>query len=581
MRAFGVDRGLPFPLADIGRADTLLLVGANVAETMPPFGALPDRAAGARRHAHRDRPAGHRRPPGRPTLHLQPTPGHRPGAGQRAAAHRDRRGLARRGRTSTRAPPASTRCAAAVAGYWPARVERLTGVPVADLDAAADAARPRAGTRDHPHRPRRRAARQGRRHGHRVRSTWRSRSACPAGRAPATAASPARATARAAASTGRRPTSCPATGSIDDPAARAHVAGGLGRRPGRPARPGRLGVRAARLAGHARTGRRRCWCSAPTRSSPRPGPRRVEQRLPRLDLLVVADFVLSETAALADVVLPTAQWAEEDGTMTNLEGRVLRRQRAAPAAARGADRPGGARRAGRPARAAARGSPPTRGPSSTSCGGPRPAGRPTTPASPGSGSTPRTACSGPARRADQPGTPRLFAERFATAGRAGPVRRRSSTGPPAEEVDADYPLYLTTGRVLAQYQSGAQTRRIGAAAHAPRRGRSSSCTPTSPPGSASSDGDAVRVTSRRGEMTAPGPADRDDPARHRLRPVPLGRRRRGPTRSPTTRSTRSRGCRSSRSAPSEWSGRMRVVDRRLRHGRARGWPPSCAPGTPT
>lgn len=36
-RAFGIDRGLPFPLADLGRADTLVLVGANVAETMPPL----------------------------------------------------------------------------------------------------------------------------------------------------------------------------------------------------------------------------------------------------------------------------------------------------------------------------------------------------------------------------------------------------------------------------------------------------------------------------------------------------------------------------------------------------------------
>ena len=37
IRAFGVDRGLPFPLADLGRADVLVLVGANTAETMPPL----------------------------------------------------------------------------------------------------------------------------------------------------------------------------------------------------------------------------------------------------------------------------------------------------------------------------------------------------------------------------------------------------------------------------------------------------------------------------------------------------------------------------------------------------------------
>ena len=47
-----------------------------------------------------------------------------------------------------------------------------------------------------------------------------------------------------------------------------------------------------------------------------------------LDFLVVCDFFLSETAAEADLVLPVTQWAEEEGTLTNLEGRVLRRRRA-------------------------------------------------------------------------------------------------------------------------------------------------------------------------------------------------------------------------------------------------------------
>jgi assimilatory nitrate reductase catalytic subunit len=37
LRAFGVDRGLPFPLAEIAQAQTVLLVGSNVAETMPPL----------------------------------------------------------------------------------------------------------------------------------------------------------------------------------------------------------------------------------------------------------------------------------------------------------------------------------------------------------------------------------------------------------------------------------------------------------------------------------------------------------------------------------------------------------------
>jgi assimilatory nitrate reductase catalytic subunit len=62
---------------------------------------------------------------------------------------------------------------------------------------------------------------------------------------------------------------------------------------------------------------------------------------------------------------------------------------------------------------------------------------------------------------DHPGTPRLFLDRFATPdGRARfhPVEYR----PAAEETDQDYPFYLTTGRVLAHYQSGTQTRRVPA-----------------------------------------------------------------------------------------------------------------------
>src|SRR6202012_5687952 len=54
----------------------------------------------------------------------------------------------------------------------------------------------------------------------------------------------------------------------------------------------------------------------------------VARRMEQLDLLVVADIFLSETAARADIVLPVTQWAEEEGTMTNLEGRVLLRNRA-------------------------------------------------------------------------------------------------------------------------------------------------------------------------------------------------------------------------------------------------------------
>jgi assimilatory nitrate reductase catalytic subunit len=60
---------------------------------------------------------------------------------------------------------------------------------------------------------------------------------------------------------------------------------------------------------------------------------------------------------------------------------------------------------------------------------------------------------------NHPGTPRLFAESFPTAdGRARFHAVRCAA--PAEEPDDEYPLYLTTGRLLAHYQSGTQTRRV-------------------------------------------------------------------------------------------------------------------------
>ncbi len=74
--------------------------------------------------------------------------------------------------------------------------------------------------------------------------------------------------------------------------------------------------------------------------------------------------------------------------------------------------------------------------------------------------------------------------------------------PAAEDVCADFPVYLTTGRVLAHYQSGAQTRRVGplvaAAPHA-----FVELHPDLATALGVDVGDEVRVTTRRGEMTAP------------------------------------------------------------------------------
>ena len=222
----------------------------------------------------------------------------------------------------------------------------------------------------------------------------------------------------------------------------------------------------------------------------------VAERLQSLDFLVVSDFFLSETAALADVVLPSAQWAEEEGTMTNLEGRVIRRRRAfePPAGVQDdvtticklawllgkgshfdyADTGEIFAELGR-----------------ASAGGPADY----------SGITydkieANDGVFWPCPAPDHPGTPRMFADGFPTAsGRARFHAVRHAA--PAEEPDAEYPLYLTTGRNLAQYQSGTQTRRI-AELNEMTPAPLAEMHPQTARRHGLSNGDAVRVFTRRG-----------------------------------------------------------------------------------
>ncbi len=63
-------------------------------------------------------------------------------------------------------------------------------------------------------------------------------------------------------------------------------------------------------------------CSNPIVSSPTVGD--VGEYLKSLDFFVCMDMFLSESAELADVVLPSTVWLEDNGTTTNVEGRVLR-----------------------------------------------------------------------------------------------------------------------------------------------------------------------------------------------------------------------------------------------------------------
>lgn len=228
----------------------------------------------------------------------------------------------------------------------------------------------------------------------------------------------------------------------------------------------------------------------------------VAERIRALDFLVVSDFFMSETAELADVVLPAAQWAEEDGTVTNLEGRIILRPIATepPGLVRTdlqiicdiADRLG-------------------RG-QYFRYSGPEEVFEELRRASAGgkadySGITydrliTEDGVYWPCPAEGHPGTPRLFTDSFPTdTGKAKfqPVAHWT----PAEETDEAFPLILTTGRVLAHYQSGTQTRRVeklNKMASTPK----AEIHPNTAAKNGISDGDEVILISRRGSarMTA-------------------------------------------------------------------------------
>jgi len=245
---------------------------------------------------------------------------------------------------------------------------------------------------------------------------------------------------------------------IDDPAARRHVADVWGVPVASIPGPGRSAVELIDSIGHD-GGVRAMLVMGSNLVVSAPDASRVETQLKALDFLVVCDFFLSETASLADVVLPSAQWAEEEGTTTNLEGRVILRRRAMlpPAGVRTDLEVVASLAAALDKRLFFLSSTPRdvfAELGRASAGGPADY----------SGITyerieAEDGVFWPCPSADHPGTPRLFADGFPTlSGRARfhGVSHRA----PADERNEMHPLHLTTGRVLAHYQSGTQTRRV-------------------------------------------------------------------------------------------------------------------------
>ncbi|MBU8908322.1 formate dehydrogenase subunit alpha [Desertibacillus haloalkaliphilus] len=108
---------------------------------------------------------------------------------------------------------------------------------------------------------------------------------------------------------------------LTDPEAVKYISGVWGIEPEEMPEPG---VSAFEMFDEIQAGRIRAMhviCSNPAVSAPHT--EYVWDSFKKLDFMVVSDFFLSETAEFADVVLPAVTWAEDEGTTTNLEGRVI------------------------------------------------------------------------------------------------------------------------------------------------------------------------------------------------------------------------------------------------------------------
>jgi len=174
--------------------------------------------------------------------------------------------------------------------------------------------------------------------------------------------------------------------------------------------------------------------------------------LDKLDFLVVQEIFMTPTAMMADLVLPAAAWAEKDGSYTSMERRVQWIDQAVPPI--GEAREGlwiineigrrlGLDLAGRSAAEVLK---------EINRLVPQYGGM----------TRDRIAQVGglrwPCADEKHPGTDILHQERFSTPdGRARMANVQNR--PPGEETSPEYPLLLSTGRIVVQYNSGSMTRR--------------------------------------------------------------------------------------------------------------------------
>ncbi len=236
----------------------------------------------------------------------------------------------------------------------------------------------------------------------------------------------------------------------------------------------------------------------------------VTRALGKLEFFTVIDFFLSETAQHADIVLPGSLHEEDEGVVAQVEGRVIKINKAV-------DPPGDAKEDWRVIQDIAAALGRRHGMTFNS---PREIFDELRLASKGGvadyfGITyekieANNGICWPCPSEDHPGTPRLFEPGSwnPVANGAGPFyfpdgKARFNVAayrPPAEDVDEEYPVILTTGRVVSQFLSGTQTRRIGPLVDQYPEPRIE-IHPKLAAKYGIADGDMVTAESRRGDVT--------------------------------------------------------------------------------
>lgn len=489
-RAFGVDRGLPFPLAWIAEADVLLVAGGNPRDTMPPL----ERYLGRQRARGVNIVVDPRETPFArdATYHMQAAPGT-----DVTLAYALLHVLIAERRVDDAYLATRTRGFAEVARIaereHPERAERRTGVPADTIRsvarALADAKRvivlTARGVEQH-------------RNGTAAASAYINLALAlglPGREGSGYGTLTGQGNGQGGREHGQKSDQLPGYASNEDEIAVARVAHVWRCTPEKLRRRGKTAVEIFDALGGEIRG---LFVVASNPAVSAPNAAALRARLPALDHLVVCDFFLSETAREANVVLPALQWAETSGTMTNLEGRVLLREAVIPP-------PPGPRSDLRILRELA-----TR----LEAGDAFPSADAETVfeelrrATRGAradyfGVTYARLRAGeslhwPVRDALDRGTPALFATAFAT--RDGLARCVAvCADADIEGVDETYPWTFMTGRLREHYLSGTQTRRIARLTNAASEPLAQ-LHPTLAARLGIVDGDRVRLVSRRGSV---------------------------------------------------------------------------------